>query len=209
MKKTTLIILSILSFGQINAQQTPDELKIEISKLESKVQKMSIEIDNKKNIIEKLNKENTYYKESLYLINSEPKVEKNNFEFKITSAKGDIKTGKVYITALVENKGLAVKFQPNKSDFTDPKGNNYSSFNHKVGKFSYIEKLQKNVPTKFIFEFDKVIEQIPMIKSLTMFIYNPNKLGRKFDFYFSNIPVIWENMKSTKKEIKKTKMKVW
>ena len=187
MKKTTLIILSILSFGQINSQQTPKELKNEVIKLKSKVQKMSIEIENKKNIIEKLNKENIYYKESLYLVNSEPKVEKNNFEFKITSAKGDINTGKVYITALVENKGLAVKFNPNKSDFTDPKGNNYSSFNHKVGKFSYIEKLQKNVPTKFIFEFDKVIEQIPMIKSLTMYIYDPNRLGRKFDFYFSNI----------------------
>lgn len=183
----TFLFLATISLGQNNC----DSLKAENEKLNSKLTNQGLVISKQKKNIEKLNSEIEYYKETLNLLNSKISAEGNNVIFRINSITGKSDLGKILIEGLIENKGAVGKFQTQNIELTDPKGNHYKTYKVSFGEERYIPSFQKNIPTKIMIEFDKIIEETPMIKALVLNIYGEYP-GRTYNVIFKNLPVVWE-----------------
>ena len=53
----------------------------------------------------------------------------------------------------------------------------------------YVGKLERNIPIKFRFEFNGVLEEVPVLKALIFNFYNFTKIS---PVIFKNLPVNWE-----------------
>lgn len=200
----TLILLvfsSLTSFGQQSASENTKsellkqraELTVQIENLKTKNEKQKIILDTKENEISKLREEIKYYKETLNLINSKISTKYKDIEFKINSVIGNSNTGKIMVEGIFINNGVLRSIQCYKAKIFDPQGNGVNSFSVLVGNEKRIDKLYKDIPTKFSVELEQVIEGTPVLKFLMIDFYS--KIGYKSDdinVVFKNLKIKWE-----------------
>ncbi|NJB35291.1 hypothetical protein [Croceivirga sp. JEA036] len=193
MKKIQLLgILMTLLISSLQAQTDCSELKSKNEKLISELTEKNGILSVQKERIEKLESEINYYKETLNLLNSKITGEGNNVIFKINSVKGKTDLGKIIIEGLIENKGAVGKFQSKSIELTDPQGNIYKSSKVSFGGESYLPQFQKNLPVKVQIEFDKIIDESPIMKAMVWSIYGGQRFGASYTVIFKNLAVEWE-----------------
>jgi len=176
------LLFITITFGQNDCSDLKTEL----------INKNQI-INTKSQQISNLEGEVKFYKESLNLLNSKISVKQEDFLFKINSVKGIKDNGIVVIEGLVENKGTlrALRSSSYNTYIYHTKGNNYKASSIKFGKLLHLQEFQKDLPVKFKITFDKIGEEMPIIKNLTAVF--TNRLGKKYPYFiFKNLDVIWE-----------------
>lgn len=192
MKKITIFsILTILAITKTLGQVDCSDLKLKNKELSSElVEKESI-VSAKVIEIKKLNSEIQYYKETLELLNTKDTKESNNIIYRINSVKGKFDEGIIIVEGLIENKGISSKYQPQNIEIFDAKGNKHKATKFQIGdsKMLYVGKLERNIPIKFRFEFNGVLEEVPVLKALIFNFYNFTKIS---PVIFKNLPVNWE-----------------
>ncbi len=188
-KAVILIILAVFCLKTSFGQEDCSELKNQLAQKEAT-------IDNQKKEILRLKKDIEYYKETLDLLDSKTSTENKNVSFKINAITGNTNTGEVVIEGILINNGPLRSIQKQKSENFDPKGNKETTYNMTIGgDDTRIEKLYKDVPTKFAVSFKQTTEETPMIKILTMTFYSKIANTYKNDnieVVFKNLPIEWK-----------------
>ncbi|MCI2230023.1 hypothetical protein MC378_12665 [Polaribacter sp. MSW13] len=198
---TSLVFSSLISFGQQSTSEKTKsellkqntELTVQIENLKNENEKQKTIVDIKENEILKLKEEIKYYKETLNLFNSKISTKYKDLDFKINSVIGNSNTGKIMVEGIFVNNGVLRSIQGQKAKIFDPKGNGVNSYKVLVGNEKRIDKLYKDIPTKFSVELEQIIEGTPVIKSLMIDFYS--RLGYKSDdisIVFKNLTVKWE-----------------
>lgn len=176
------IIFALKTYGQSNVSQLEaqnENLKLELTKRESKINDLTKEIE--------------YYKQTLELIDSKISAENKDVTFKVNSVKGNSDSGKVIVEGILINNGDLRRIQGRQANAFDPKGNSIKSYKVKFGNASSVEKVLKDVPTKFNVELEQIVEGTPMIKALIIDFYS--RLGIKSDdlnVVFENLNIDWK-----------------
>ncbi len=187
MKKIQFLsLLMILLHATTYGQQNCDELQSELKNKEEIIAGQKVNIS-------KLENEISYYKEALNLLNSKIAIEQDDFILRINSVTGKSDNGIVIIEGLVENKGILRAFRPQsyKTLIYDAKGNNYKASEIKFGNLDNLQEFQKNLPIKFSIVFNKIGEEMPVIRNLTLVV--ANRTGSEYqNMIFKNLPVSWE-----------------
>jgi hypothetical protein len=195
---TALVFTSLISFGQQSISESElvkqnTKLKVQNESLKNENEKQKIIVNTKENEISKLKEEIKYYKETLNLFNSKISTKYKDLNFKINSVIGNLNTGKIIVEGIFVNNGVLRSIQGLKAKIFDPQGNGVDSYKVLVGNEKRIDKLYKDVPTKFSVELEQIIEGTPVIKSLVIDFYS--KLGYKSDnisIVFKDLTVNWE-----------------
>ncbi|MCG1035921.1 hypothetical protein [Polaribacter sargassicola] len=192
MKKIKIFsVLTLLVISNTFAQTDCSDLELKNEKLNSELAQKKQLISLQVNDIKKLNSEIQYYKESLNLLNTKNQKESNNIIYRINSVKGKYDNGTIIVEGSIENKGFPTKFVAQSIDIFDPKGNKYKASKFQIGnsKLLFVGKLERNLPTKFIFEFKGISEEIPVLKALIFNHYEHTKMS---SVTFNNLSVNWE-----------------
>ena len=192
MKKIKIFsILTIIAISTTFGQANCSDLELKNKELSSELTKKNDEIAIKNNDIQKLKTETQYYKETLELLNTKNLKESDNIIYRINSITGKFDDGIIIVEGLLENKGAPDKFQPKNIEIYDPKGNKYRASKFKIGnsKLLFVDKMERNLPTKFRFEFNGVLEQTPVLKAL---IFNFYRHTKKSTVIFKNLNINWE-----------------
>ena len=195
---TSLVFSSLISFGQQSSSETElikqnTELKVQNENLKNENEKQKIIVNTKENEISKLKEEIKYYKETLNLFSSKISTKYKDLNFKINSVIGNSNTGKIMVEGIFVNNGVLRSIQGQKAKIFDPQGNGVNSYKVLVGNEKRIDKLYKDIPTKFSVELEQIIEGTPVIKSLMIDFYS--RLGYKSDdisIVFKNLTIKWE-----------------
>lgn len=177
-----VILFTFPNYGQSN-----------ISELETENGKLKTELSEKETKIKDLTKEIEYYKQTLELIDSKITADDKDVTFKINSVNGNSDTGKVIVEGILINNGALRQIQGKKANAIDPKGNSSMSYKVKFGDAIRIEKVLKDIPTKFNVELEQMEEGTPMIKALIIDFHS--KAGYKFDdlnVIFKNLNIDWK-----------------
>ncbi|WP_340158333.1 hypothetical protein [uncultured Maribacter sp.] len=194
MKNTHLFtgfVLLLLVNGY--SQSTSTDCKSEIDNLKEELISKDNIIVSQNEKIDKLEKDVAYFKETLKLISSKISTNDNDVSFKINSVVGNSNSGVVKITGILINKGAVRPVQGQKAYATDPQGNGIMSYKLKIGGLTRVDKVLKDVPTKFTIEFEQIVEGTPMLASLIIDYYTRD--GYKKDNLgatFKNLNIIWE-----------------
>jgi hypothetical protein len=198
---SSLVFSSLISFGQQSISETSKtellkentELKVQNEKHKSIIILEENKISEMNNQISKLNKEIKYYKETLNLFSSKIETNYKDVNFKINSVVGNSNTGKIMVEGILVNNGLTRSIQGYKSKVFDPKGNGIDSYKILVGNGTRIDKLYKDIPTKFSVELEQVIEGTPVLKALMIdFHSNVGYKSDKINVVFKNLSIKWE-----------------
>lgn len=160
--------------------------------------KQKQELANKLDLIEKLEKDIVYYKETLHLLSSEPILAYNGITFRITAIKGDTTNGKVLVEGLLTNSGAENFLQSHSAKAFDPQGNGYQvqASYIEIANAVRIDKLYNDVPMKFtvsIAGLQKIPVGTPMIKALEIEFLTEN--GTKLEtisLLFRNLTIDWK-----------------
>jgi len=183
------ILISSIAFGQSDCSEF--ESKIESLNLElTQLQELST---TQEETIDELKGDIEYFKETLNLLESKIVIEQDGFVLKINSVAGRRSNGTVTITGLVENTGVLPAFRPRefKTMLYDAKGNIYKASKMSFGNLDNLQEFQKNLPVTFSVVFDKIGEEMPVIKNLTL-VFN-NRTGYEYGhMIFENLDVIWD-----------------
>lgn len=181
-------LLASIAYGQVDC-----------SELESKNEKLGLDLTKKEQIISnqtetisKQEKEIQYYKESLDLLSSKISTVNKDVTFKINSVVGDSNSGIVTIEGILINNGVLRSIQGQKAIAFDPKGNGLPTYKISVGNETRIEKLLKDVPTKFSLNLEQIVVGTPMLTALIIDFYS--NVGYKSDalnVVFKNLDVTW------------------
>lgn len=176
------IILTLKTYGQST-----------VSQLETENENLKLELTKRESTINDLTKEIEYYKQTLELIDSKISAENKDVTFKINSVKGNSDTGKVIVEGILINNGALRRIQGRQANAFDPKGNSTMSYKVKFGNASSVEKVLKDIPTKFNIELEQIVDGTPMIKALIIDFYS--RLGIKSDdlnVVFKNLNIDWK-----------------
>lgn len=183
MKIEILSVILLTSFLSFNAALAQDDC----SKIKAYLSEKEIIIVNQK-------KEIDYYKEALQLRESKNQLQIEHFVFKINKVTGDKTNRKLIVEGVFENIGVESSIQIMKVSIVDPKGNNYESFDIKLGGNAMgMSKTYNGVPIKFKLTFEKINEEFPVIKALILEKNDSNSKGIKIDSILKNIDVTWIN----------------
>ncbi len=170
-----------------------EKFKNETKKLKATLNVKENEITQLNNQVIKLDEEIKYYKKTLNLINSKIETKFKDVDFKINSVTGNSNTGKITVKGILINKGVLRSIQGKSSKIFDPQGNGINSFKVLVGNETRIDKLFKDVPTKFSVEIEQVIEGTPVIKILMIDFYsNIGYSSDNINIVFKNLSINWE-----------------
>lgn len=186
-------LLIIVFFACIGFSFSQDNCEEKVTILNQKLEVKSNEIFGLKQTVAKQLKEIGYYKEVLELLNSKIVSESKDVEFKINTVKGNQDTGVVVIEGLVTNKGVLRSIQGHKINVTDAKGNGNISYQITIGDQTRLDKLLKDVPTKFVAELEGIVAETPMLKAIILNFYS--RSGYKKDdleAIFKNVTITWE-----------------
>jgi len=176
------VFLAINTYGQSEAAQ-----------LKEQNEKLKTELIKKETLIEDLNKQIVYFKETLELIESKISTENKEVTFKINTVQGDSATGKVLVKGILINNGVTRRIQGWKANAFDPKGNGIMSYQVKLGRDKSIDKVLKDVPINFNVELEKLVEGTPIITALIIDFYS--KIGIQSDnlnVVFKNLSIDWK-----------------
>ena len=189
MKKISLLlVLTFLCTKMSFAQENCDELKTQLTDKNKTITEL-------KNDISSLEKDIEYFKETLNLLNSEISTEIKDVEFKINTVKGNSNTGQVIVEGVLVNNGTTRSLQKHKAMSFDPQGNKIITYNMTIGGDTHkLEKLYKDVPTKFTVTFDQIVEGTPMIKLIMMDFYSKKVNTYKSDdleVVLKNLAIEW------------------
>ena len=186
-KLQKLSLLTILSITPLFAQEDCTELKVDLTNKEA-------EIVKQQNNISKLENDIIYYKETLKLLNAKISTETKNVTFKINSVIGDSNSGEVIVEGILINNGALRMIQAFRGAAFDPKGNGIKKNKMSIGNDGIrVDKLFKDIPTKFSLTFTQIIEGTPMIKILMAeYISRLGKKSDNLEVVFKNLPIQWK-----------------
>ncbi len=182
------VFVAVSVFGQTDCQK----LKMENETINKELVKVKEEKSVLSNRITELEKQVVYFKEALNLLNTKDKLESEKIIYRINSVKGSLDNGTITVEGLIENKGAVKSFQGQQNQLTDPKGKSYISYGMIFGKnelgsvISRIDKFKRNLPTKFTITFKEIEDETPMIKSLSIKVFDRKEV------VFKNLKIIWE-----------------
>ncbi|MDO6473304.1 hypothetical protein [Maribacter sp. 1_MG-2023] len=194
MKNTQLIIGFVLLF-LVNgySQSNNTDYKSEVDNLKKELTTKDNIIVSQNDKMDKLEKDIEYYKETLNLISSKISTKDNDVTLKINSVVGNSNSGVVNINGILINKGAVRPVQGQKAYATDPQGNGIMSYKLKIGGLSRVDKVLKDVPTKFTIELEQIVEGTPMLASLIIDFYTRSGYNKdKLNVTFKNLNIIWE-----------------
>lgn len=153
------------------------------------------EMELNKIIIDKLQKENTYYKESLNLLTPIKSIEIDGLKFdiiKITSSKKDLTLNIEFIYKNITDMDR-VFFQCEQAFLIDSKGNQFQTYELFVGaeKNIRVENITPNIPRKGRMQFKISESNMPIIKELKLKFYSksPLQFGDTRTAIFENIDI--------------------
>ncbi len=176
------VFVAISVFGQTDCQ----ELKVENETINKELVKVKGEKSVLFNRVSELEKQVVYFKEALNLLNTKDKLESEKIIYRINLVKGSLDNGTITIEGLIENKGAVKRFQGQVNVVVDAKGNSYKTYGMTLGGDTWIPKFQRNLPTKFSIVFKEIVDETPIIKSLSIKAYNRKTV------VFKNLSVNWE-----------------
>ena len=178
MKKYLLFAVFMLIVTNLMAQM-PDlkEIKNDISVIKNRLTQLEQEISEVK-------AENKYLKESINVGKPILTGSSESIDFTIISINGSRTEQTITVTLLLNNNVAKKRVQLSMSQATDLQGNIYK------GSYNFSEELSTNVPTKTTVVFKGVIENVKILKLLSVSYYNLQ--SRPIALEFRDLQIEWK-----------------
>jgi len=141
--------------------------------------------------IKALSKENEYFRKSLNILKPIKSVEQGGLTFNLTKCEGNIKEQTITLTCFIINHKANSEFQFEKANLTDIQGNNFLSYDFKIGNQDVRNMLFTDTPLGTKITFKNVLPSTQMIKMIGLSYYGTG-LFEKGTFIFNDIAVAWK-----------------
>jgi hypothetical protein len=136
---------------------------------------------------EDVQKENDYLKKALHILSPIKKVTAKNIDFNISNCEGNNKEQTIDLTLVLTNHGPNTDLGLRKAVAVDAEGNEYETYQIKIGSGSSNNKVYTDVPVKTIFKFEKVLPSVKLLKLIAI-----EFTGNNGGFEYKDIPVTWK-----------------
>jgi hypothetical protein len=134
-----------------------------------------------------IKKENEYLKKALNILAPIKTATSKKMDFLLTKCEGNIKEQTVTVTLIVTNHGPNTNLSFQKATGVDVEANEYETYGIKIGSGGSSNKVFTDVPVKTIFQYEKVLPSIKMLKLIAV-EFSGNDPG----FEYKDIPVTWK-----------------
>ena len=174
------LLLAVFIFISANSMAQTSDLKeiiSDISNIKSRLAQLEQEISEVK-------AENKYLKESINVGKPILTGSSESIDFTIISINGSRTEQTITVTLLLNNNVAKKRVQLSMSQATDLQGNIYK------GNYDFSEELSTNVPTKAIISFKGVIENVKILKLLSVSYYNLQ--SRPTALEFRDLQIEWK-----------------
>ena len=141
--------------------------------------------------IKALSKENEYFRKSLNILTPTKSVDQGGLTFNLIKCEGNIKEQTITLTCFIINHKANSDFQFEKANLTDIQGNNFLSYDFKIGNQDVRNTLFTDTPLATKITFKNVLPATQMIKVIGLNYYGTG-LFDKGVFIFNNIGVVWK-----------------
>ena len=141
--------------------------------------------------IKSLSKENEYFRKSLNILTPVKSVEQGGLTFNLTKCEGNIKEQTITVTCFIINHKANSEFQFEKVSLTDIQGNNFSTYDVKIGDANTRNMLYTETPLETKIIIKNVLPSTQMIKLIGLSYYGTG-LFEKGTFIFNDVAVVWK-----------------
>lgn len=152
---------------------------------------LAVEAAQAQSNCEEIKKENEYLRKAMKITAPIKSITSSNIDFNIIKCVGNKKDQTVELTLMLVNHDANQNFQFERALAIDVNGNEYKTFDIKIGSGGSMNNIYTDVPVKTTIKLSRVLPDCYMFKAIPV-TYFYGAPGQTKEFEFRDINVTWE-----------------